>query len=156
MKTRDGLRLTVKVNISAHLPQGWAWCYNINKYKSLQIEMSGIMKLVDQTITNKELKEMSTKMFDSIVKAVIDIDKEVMVVDAEMHADQEDYLLQLGSEQKYLWGINIYPDQVGTENWIEFDSMINLRPSQNNRSRDIEDPGIREKIKVMVDKLVSK
>ena len=114
------------------------------------------MKLVDQSITNKELKEMSTKMFDSIVKAVVDIDKEVMVVDAEMHADQEDYLLQLGSEQKNLWGINIYPDQVGTENWIEFDSMINLRPSQNNRSRDIEDPGIREKIKVMVNKLVSK
>lgn len=114
------------------------------------------MKLVDQSITNKELKEMSAKMFDSIVKAVVDIDKEVMVVDAEMHADQEDYLLQHGSEQKNLWGINIYPDQVGTENWIEFDSMINLRPSQNNRSRDIEDPGIREKIKVMVDKLVSK
>jgi hypothetical protein len=62
------------------------------------------MKLVDQSITNKELKEMSTKMFDSLVKAVVDIDKEIMVVDAEMHADQEDYLLQLGSEQKSLWG----------------------------------------------------
>ncbi len=114
------------------------------------------MKLVEQSITNEELKEMSAKMFDSFIKAVVDVDKEIMVVDAEMHADQEDYLLQLGSEQKKLWGINIYPDQVGTEDWIEFDAMINLRPSQNNRSRDIEDPGIREKIKVMVDRLVSK
>jgi len=114
------------------------------------------MKLVNQSITNKELKEMSTKMFDNIVKAVVDIDKEVMVVDAEMHADQEDYLLQLGSEQKSLWGINIYPDHLGTDNWIEFDSMINLRPSQDNRTRDVKDPGVREKIKAIVDKLVSK
>ena len=114
------------------------------------------MKLVNQSITNKELKEMSTKMFDNILKAVVDIDKEVMVVDAEMHADQEDYLLQLGSEQKNLWGINLYPDQVGTDNWIEFDSMINLRPSQDNRTRDVEDPGVRQKIKAIVDKLVNK
>lgn len=114
------------------------------------------MKLVNQSITNKELKEMSAKMFDNIVKAVVDIDKEFMVVDAEMHADQEDYLLQLGSEQKNLWGINLYPDQVGTDNWIEFDSMINLRPSQDNRTRDVEDPGVRQKIKAIVDKLVNK
>ncbi|MDZ4133727.1 MAG: DUF5674 family protein, partial [Dethiobacteria bacterium] len=80
----------------------------------------------------------------------------VTVVDAEMHADQEDYLLQLGSEQKNLWGINLYPDHIGTDNWIEFDSMINLRPSQDNRTRDVEDPGVREKIKAIVDKLVNK
>jgi len=114
------------------------------------------MKLVEQSITNDELKEMSTKMFDGLVKAVVDIDKEIMVVDAEMHADQEDYLLQLGSEQKNLWGINFYPEQIGTENYIEFDSMINLRPSQNNRSRDVENQEIREKIIAIVEKLVIK
>ncbi len=114
------------------------------------------MKFVDQSITSQELKEMSTKMFDGLVKAVVDIDREVMVVDAEMHADQEDYLLENGSEQKYLWGINIYPDLEGTDNWIDFDSMINLRPSQNNRSRDVENPEIRERIKAIVEKLVIK
>ena len=114
------------------------------------------MKLVEQSITNDELKEMSTKMFDGLVKAVVDIDKKIMVVDAEMHADQEDYLLQLGSEQKNLWGINFYPEQIGTENYIEFDSMINLRPSQNNRSRDVENQEIREKIIAIVEKLVIK
>jgi len=114
------------------------------------------MKLVDQSITSQELKEMSTKMFDGLVKAVVDIERGVMVVDAEMHADQEDYLLEDGSEQKSLWGINIYPDLEGTENWIEFDSMINLRPLQNNRSRDVESPEIREKIQAVVEKLVIK
>lgn len=114
------------------------------------------MKFVENKISNKELKEMSDKIFDGLVKAVIDINKEVMVVDAEMHADQEDYLLQHGSLQEDLWGINFYPDEVGSENWLEFDSMINLRPSQNNRSRNIESEEIRDKIIAVVEKLVGK
>ena len=112
------------------------------------------MKLVKKQITNDELMEMSTKMFDGLVKAVVDIGKEVMVVDAEMHADQEEFLLAEGSMQPNLWGINFYPAEVGTENWLEFDSMINLRPSQNNRTRGIDDEKIRTKVKAIVEKLV--
>jgi hypothetical protein len=114
------------------------------------------VKLVDQKITNEELKEMSVKMFDGLVKAVVDIEKEVMVVDSELHADQEEYLLEQGSKQGNLWGINIYPEQVGNDSWLEFDSMINLRPSQNNRSRGVEDEIIRAKIITIVEKLVLK
>jgi len=114
------------------------------------------MKLVQDKISNEELKEMSEKMFDGLVKAVVDIEKEIMVVDAEMHADQEEFLLQQGSDQKDLWGINFYPDEVGSEDWLEFDSMINLRPSQNNRSRSVESEEIREKIISVVEKLVEK
>jgi len=89
---------------------------------------------------------MPEKMFDGLVKAVVVIEREIMVVDAEMHADQEDYLLQQGSKQEHFWGINFYPDEVGGDNWLEFDSMINLRPSQNNRSRNVESEEIRRKI----------
>jgi len=99
---------------------------------------------------------MSVKMFDGLVKAVVDIEKEVMVVDSELHADQEEYLLEQGSKQGNLWGINIYPEQVGNDSWLEFDSMINLRPSQNNRSRGVEDEIIRAKIITIVEKLVLK
>ena len=121
-------------------------------------EIKGLMgmKLVQDKISNEELKEMSEKMFDGLVKAVVDIEKETMVVDAEMHADQEEFLLQQGSDQKDLWGINFYPDEVGSEDWLEFDSMINLRPSQNNRSRSVESEEIREKIISVVEKLVEK
>jgi hypothetical protein len=115
-----------------------------------------ILKLVKTIITNNELKQMSAKMFDGLVKAVVDIEKEVMVVDAEMHADQEEFLIAEGSTQSNLWGINFYPAEVGTENWLEFDSMINLRPSQNNRSRGIDDEKIRLKVKSIVEKLVVK
>lgn len=114
------------------------------------------MKLIDTSITNNELLDMSKKIFDGLVKAVVDIESEIMVVDAELHADQEDYLIQRGSKQENLWGINIYPEEVDSNNWLEFDSMINLRPSQNNRSREIENEVIRAKVASIVEKLVIK
>ena len=103
------------------------------------------MKTVENKISIKELKEMSSKMFGNLVKAVVDVEKEILVVDAELHSDQEAYLLQLGSKQENLWGINIYPD-LDKEERIEFDSMINLRPSQGNNSRGVEDEEIQKKI----------
>jgi hypothetical protein len=103
------------------------------------------MKEVKKEISIKELKDMSTKMFGDLVKAVVDIEKRLLVVDAELHSDEEAYLLELGSKQENLWGINIYPD-LDFDNRIEFDSMINLRPSQNNNSRGVDDENIRKQI----------
>lgn len=111
------------------------------------------MKLVNKNISISELKVISKKMFSGLVKAVVDIKKEVMVVDADMHADEEKYLIESGSEQNDLWGINFYPDQKG-EDFIEFDSMINVRPRINNFSRGINDEKIKQKIVEIVSKLV--
>jgi len=94
-------------------------------------------------------------MYGGLVKAVVDIEKIIMAVDAELHADEEALLLDNGSRQENLWGINIYPDNIGKENWIEFDSMINLRPSQGNRSRSVEDKNIQQKIITIVKKLIN-
>lgn len=88
---------------------------------------------------------MSSEMFGNLVKAVVDVEKEILVVDAELHSDQEAYLLEKGSKQENLWGINIYPG-LDKDERIELDSMINLRPSQNNNTRGVEDKKIREKI----------
>ena len=73
-----------------------------------------------------------------------------------LHADEEELLLEDSSRQKNLWEINIHPDMMGTEDWIEFDSMINLRPAAGNRSRGVDNPQLREKIKNIVNKLVKK
>lgn len=113
------------------------------------------MKIIQKKISLNELKQMAEKNFGGLVKAVVDIEKKIMAIDAEMHADQEKVLLENGSEQKNLWGINIYP-KLGDDNWIEFDSMINLRPWQNNRSRGVENKQIRKKIIDIVNKLVKK
>lgn len=112
-----------------------------------------MMKLVEDSISISELQELSDEFFGDYVKAVIDIDKEVGVFGGELHSDEEAMLLESGSHQENLWGINIYPSKPKSE-WIEYDSMINLRPRQNNRSRAVEDPDIRKSIVDIVNKLV--
>lgn len=112
------------------------------------------MKIVEKNISVDELKNMSLNMFGELVKAVVDIEKEIMVVDADLHADEELLLLDHGSKQENLWGINIYPTEIGTEDWIEFDSMINLRPSQGNTTGGVDDPVIQKRIIEVVNKLV--
>ncbi|NLB11825.1 hypothetical protein GX830_00400 [Candidatus Dojkabacteria bacterium] len=88
---------------------------------------------------------MASKMFGSLTKAVVDIEEGILVVDAGLHSDQEAYLLDRGSKQKDLWGINIHPELEGDER-VEFDSMINLRPIEGNFSRGIDDVKIQKKI----------
>ena len=105
------------------------------------------MKTIDENtkVSVAELKDMALKMHGNLVKAVVDVEKEIMVIDAELHADQEAKLIQLGSIQENLWGINFYPEKKGVD-FLEFDSMINLRPSANNLSRGVEDKKIQGKI----------
>jgi hypothetical protein len=72
----------------------------------------------------------------------------------DFHADEEEILLAQGSEHGSLWGINLYPDKWGNEDFIEFDSMINIRPSWGNGSRDVEDHNMQKKIGDLVQTLV--
>lgn len=113
------------------------------------------MKIIKDGISLKELKEMSVNKFGNLVKAVVDIEKEIMAVDADLHADEEAILLEDGSTQKNLWGINIYPELNGA-NFVEFDSLINLRPSQGNRIRGVDNREIQDKILKIVNKLVKR
>ena len=96
---------------------------------------------------------MAAAMFGDLVKAVVDVKREVMAVDAELHADEEALLLARGSEQEDLWGINLYPALYGRE-FVEFDAMINLRPSRGNRTRGVEDESLRERILEIVGEMV--
>ena len=112
------------------------------------------MKIVKDKIEIAELREMTKRMYDNLVKAVVDIGKEIMAVDAEMHVDLEQFLIEKeNSEPKNLWGINIHPDFEG-EKFVEFDSMINLKPGLGNRTRGIDNAGTRDKIIKIIDKLV--
>lgn len=97
---------------------------------------------------------MADNMYGELVKAVVDIRKRLLVVDAGLHADEEQFLLEAGSAQEDLWGINLYPDDYGTDDFVEFDSMINIRPAQGNRSRSVEDAGTRAMILELVGEIV--
>jgi hypothetical protein len=113
------------------------------------------MKIIRESLTIGDLKQMAASTFGNMVKAVVDVDNELIAVDAELHSDLEALLLEAGSMQKDLWGINLYPDIEG-EDFIEFDSMINMRPSLNNRSRGIEDNRTRQKIAQIVEKRIKR
>jgi hypothetical protein len=113
------------------------------------------MKTVTPTepIFLDELRRLAVERFGDLVKAVVDVQRRIMIVDADLHADQEAELLAGGSRQQDLWGINFYPD-LPEPDWLEFDSMINLRPSFGNRSRGVDDPEMRERIASLVREVV--
>ena len=111
------------------------------------------MKIITETLLLGELKQMAAATFGNLVKAVVDVDREIIAVDAELHSDLEALLLENGSKQKSLWGINLYPEMQG-DDFVEFDSMINMRPSQGNRSRGIENEEMRKKIVSIVAKRI--
>ena len=111
------------------------------------------MKIITETLLLGELKQMAEATFGNLVKAVVDIERELIAVDAELHSDLEALLLENGSKQKNLWGINLYSEIQG-DDFVEFDSMINMRPSQGNRSRGIENEEIRKKILTIVAKRI--
>lgn len=111
------------------------------------------MKLIDKSITARELQKMAENGFGNLVKAVVDIEKEVMAVDGSLHADEEAFLLKNGSSQKNLWGVNLYPELTG-DDFIEFDSMINIRPRQKNLTRGVDDLNTQNKIKKIINKLI--
>ena len=111
------------------------------------------MIILDSPISKQDLLNSSVIFDGPMVKAVVDIEKGIIGIDADMHADIEQFLLSKGSNQDVLWGINLYPEDP-SEDFIEFDSMINIRPRQNNRSRDVEDPETRTKITEVVNKWI--
>jgi hypothetical protein len=109
--------------------------------------------IITETLTISELRRMAADTFGDLVKAVVDVERELIAVDAELHSDLEASLLENGSKQKNLWGINFYPEMQGDE-FIEFDSIINIRPSQGNRNRGVENLEIRKKIIEIVRKRI--
>jgi len=113
------------------------------------------MKIITQSATLNEIKAMAEATFGNLVKAVVDVERELIAVDAELHSDLEALLLEDGSKQKSLWGINLYPEIQG-DDFVEFDSMINMRPSQGNRIRGIENEETRKKIIEVVAKRIKR
>ncbi len=118
-------------------------CYNEN------------MRILEKPITRQELINSSTNFIDeNTIKSAVDIKREIMAVDSPMHYDCEQLLLENGSNQADIWGINLYLDEENIDDMVEFDSMINIRPAQNNRTRSVENPEIQAKIKSVVSKWI--
>lgn len=112
------------------------------------------MLILDNPISRASLKEYAVNTFGDMIKCVADVDNGLLAIDADLHADLERMLLENGSGQASLWGFNLYPDERG-EDFIEYDSLINIRFWQGNPSRDVLDQGVREKIVNIVHKFIT-
>ncbi len=100
----------------------------------------------DSPFTKKELEKLK-EHFDSYIKTVIDVEKEVCSAGADRHYDSEQILLKEGSKQKTLWGGGIDMETKG----IDFNSFINIRPHDKNTSNEIQDAAIRESYKKLTE-----
>ena len=116
--------------------------------------MAGIY-IIQKPITMSELKKIAEERFGDLVKAAVDVSQKIMAVGGEFHSEEENFLMEKNnSRREDTWGINIYPDKP-KEEMIEFDSVINLKPAFGNRSRDVENPEVKEKIREVVYNLIS-
>ncbi len=113
------------------------------------------IEVVTTTISLEKVKQLAKDSYGEMVKAVADIEKGILAIGGEYHADAEQLLLSQGSHQDNLWGFNIYPDKA-KESEIEYYSLINVRPRANNNSQIIQDESIKQKIKSLTSTMISK
>ena len=112
-----------------------------------------VMRILQEPLSRAELKHLAENTFGDMIKAVADVRKGLLAVDANLHADLEKLLLENGASQEDLWGFNLWVDEEG-EDFIEFDSLINIRAWQHNPSRDVLNPEVRDSVKAIVAKYI--
>ena len=111
--------------------------------------------VVKKRLPPAELAKFIGRPFPDMVKFVVDLDRRILAVGGQLHADAEEILLERGSRQASLWGGNYHPG-VGEAECIEYESMINIRPARGNLGMEVQDPGIREKMRAIVFDLVGR
>ena len=111
------------------------------------------MQILQKPISREDLKSLAGNSFGDMIKCVADVRLGKLALDAELHADLERLLLGNGSSQENLWGFNLWVDEDG-DDFIEYDSLINIRAWQNNPSRDVLDVAIRDAIRRIVSQYI--
>jgi hypothetical protein len=105
-------------------------------------------------ITRFELKKIAQDGFGDMVKGAVDVAQGIMALGGELHMDEQMLLIeQERSSQEFVWGINLYPEKQDG-GFIEFDSMINLKPAFGNRSRGVDNAETQKNIIEIVNKLI--
>ena len=108
------------------------------------------IKIVEDKIKLDELKEIAKEFYTSMIKGVVDIEKEVIAFGGEYHIDAKKILLKKGSEDKDIWGFSIYFDR-SRDSFLEYKSQINVQPTDDNNGLEVQNENIRAKMKRIID-----
>ena len=111
------------------------------------------MQILQQPISREELRVLAQNTFGDMIKCVADVRDGLLAIDADLHSDLEKLLLDNGSAGEDLWGFNLWVDESG-DDFIEYDSLINIRSWQGNPTRDVLDPENRAAIKDIVSRFI--
>ena len=111
------------------------------------------IKIISKPITRAQALEIGQEFYTEMVKGVVDIKQDLIALGGEYHIDANTVLTQAGSSQPDVWGFNIYPNVIG-DDWIEYTSLINIRPAAGNRTMTVEDEAIRKVMKRIIEELI--
>jgi hypothetical protein len=106
--------------------------------------------ILRQPATTEQLAQMREAFGDVLIKLAVDVEREILAGGGELHADCEAALLDDGSRQQDVWGADWYPLQ----REVGFESLINIRPRQNNPALEVQDPALRSRIEAIVRQLL--
>jgi hypothetical protein len=104
-------------------------------------------------IRTRATKEQVDEMLEAhgfYIKLAVDIERSILAGGGELHADCEAVLLEDGSTQENIWGASWNP----LTQEVFYESLINIRPRQNNRSMEILNPAIREQLAQVTQELL--
>lgn len=111
------------------------------------------MKIISTPIKKEEILNKYNHFFKKMVKAVVDVENKIIAVDAELHADLEEMLIENGSGQNSLWGINLYLENE-KDDWLAYTALINIRPALGNNGMEIKNETIKKKVAEIVYQLI--
>lgn len=111
------------------------------------------IRIIREPISLAELEGLAQAYHRRLVKGVADLERGIIALGGEWHIDANNVLIADGSEQRNLWGFNVYPQEKG-DKAIKYNSMINIRPAQGNRSMDLLDTNLQKAIRELVGKLI--
>ncbi len=113
------------------------------------------IQVITDEISTDEVRKIAKEFYTTMIKGVVDIEREIIVLGGEYHMDANVVLLEKGSKQKDVWGFNINLNEPSdSDQWIEYISLINIRPLQNNRSMEIQDENIKRKVRHIITKKI--
>ena len=112
-----------------------------------------IIRIIREPISIDEVEAIAQEFYRTMVKGVVDIEKEIIALGGEYHIDANNRLVEEGSLQPHIWGFNVHLDREGND-WIEYTSLINIRPAAGNRGMLIRDQELQKRVREIVERLI--